>query len=137
MRATMLLCDSAQEIAGKLYILGGGWSIRPVEPQAMMAIAIKLAVGWNEANEPVAFDLRLVTQDGAPVDPGAGPIVISGTVEVGRPPGITPGTDLDSAMAITLGFPLGAGSYRWEFDVNGERLAQEPFVVKPPPASAR
>ena len=27
MDVTMLLCDAAQESGGKLYILGGGWSI--------------------------------------------------------------------------------------------------------------
>jgi hypothetical protein len=133
----MLLCDAAQEIGGKLYILGGGWTVRQVEPQALMAIALKLAVGWNEANEPLDFELRLVTQDGHPVDPGEGPIVINGRAEVGRPPGVTPGTELDAALALTVGLPLGAGSYRWEFDVNGQRLAQEPFVVKAPPMGAR
>ena len=133
----MLLCDSAQEISGKLYILGGGWSVRQVEAQALMAIAIKIAVGWNEANEPLEFELRLVTQDGEIVDPGPGPIVIKGRAEVGRPPGVRPGTELDAALAVTIGVPLGAGAYRWEFDVNGQRLAQEPFVVNAPPMSAR
>lgn len=130
----MLLCDAAEEVGGKLYILGGGWSIRQVQPIAQMAIAIKLSVGWHEANAPIAFELRLVTQDGVPVDPGSGPVVVSGKVEVGRPPGLPPGTDLDSAVAVSLSFPLGAGAYRWELDLNGERAAQEPFIVKAPPS---
>ena len=111
--------------------------MRPVEAQALMAIAIKIAVGWNEANEPLEFELRLVTQDGEIVNPGPGPVVITGRAEVGRPPGVTPGTELDAALAITLGFPLGAGAYRWEFEINGQRLAQEPFVVKAPPMGVR
>lgn len=128
----MLLCDFAEEVNGKLYIVGGGWSMRVVQPQALMSVAIKLAVGWNEANERLNFTLRLVTEDGQPVDPGTGPIEITGTAVVGRPPQVTPGTDLDSAMAITLGLPLGVGAYRWEFTINGQPLAQEPFVVTPP-----
>ena len=27
MKTTLLLCDYAQEVGGKLYVLGGGWSI--------------------------------------------------------------------------------------------------------------
>ncbi len=130
-------CDSAQEIGGKLYILGGGWSVLQTPGQALMAIAIRLVVGWNEANQELRFELRLMTQDGEPVDAGQGPVVVNGTVEVGRPPGVRAGSDLDSAMAVTLGIPIGAGAYRWEFDVNGERLATESFTVKAPPQSAR
>ena len=33
MKVTMLLADSAQAIEGKLYILGGGWSITGPDPQ--------------------------------------------------------------------------------------------------------
>lgn len=133
----MLLCDAAQEIGGKLYILGGGWSIRQVEQQALMAIAIKLAIGWNEANEPLEFELRLMTADGDIYDAGAGPVVIKGRTEVGRPPGLKPGTELDAALAITVGFPLAAGAYRWEFDINSKRLAEEPFLVRAPANAAR
>jgi len=129
----MLLADYAQEAGGKLNILGGGWSVRPVEPLARMAIALKLSFEWHEANAPVPFVLRLVTQDGQPVnDPAGTPINIEGVVEAGRPPGLPPGTDLDSAMALNLMFPLGVGSYRWELDLNGTRAAQEPFMVRGP-----
>jgi hypothetical protein len=133
----MLLCDAAQEIGGKLYILGGGWSVRPVQPVAQMAIAIKISIGWHEANAPVAFELRLMTQDGEPVNPGAGPVVIQGQLEVGRPPGLPAGTDLDSALALNVGFPLGAGGYRWELDLANQRVAQEPFIVMAPPVANR
>jgi hypothetical protein len=41
----MLLADAAQEAAGKLYILGGGWSVTgPQMPP--MAIALKIDVPW-------------------------------------------------------------------------------------------
>ena len=133
----MLLCDSAAEVGGKLYILGGGWSVRNEPGQVLMAVAIRLVVGWNEANEPLPFALSLVDQDGHPVDAGAGPVRIEGNVEIGRPAGLPVGSDLDSALAVTLAFPLGAGRYRFELDVAGNRLAQESFFVKGAPLAAR
>ena len=73
MRVTMLLADAAQEVNGKLYVLGGGWSVTgPDLPP--MAIAIKLDVPWSDANAQHAFILELVDQDGRPVaagDPGS------------------------------------------------------------------
>lgn len=131
MRATMLLCDAAQEVGGKLYIIGGGWSVRNVPGPVLMAVAIKVYVGWNEANEERPFVLRLVTQDGQPVDAGKGPVEVSGSMNIGRPAGVRPGSDLDTAMAIMFSFELGAGAYRFEFEIDGTPLAQESFVVKP------
>ena len=43
---TLMLADSAQEVGGKLYILGGGWSVTgPVVPPS--AVAIKIDVPWD------------------------------------------------------------------------------------------
>jgi len=40
--ATMLLCDSAQAVGGKLYILGGGWTmLAKIQPRARMPLAVK------------------------------------------------------------------------------------------------
>ena len=48
----MMLADSAQAVAGKLYILGGGWSM--TGPAATpSALAIKFEVPW-EAAKPQA-----------------------------------------------------------------------------------
>ena len=50
-KATMLLCDSAQSIGGKLYVLGGGWSIlRKTGNLMTMALAVKLSIPWSRAN---------------------------------------------------------------------------------------
>src|SRR3974377_2306378 len=72
MKTTMLLCDYAQEVAGKLYVLGGGWSIYRGTP-VTMGLAVKIAVPWDGANMPHEFAARLVTEDGGdPVLPPAG-----------------------------------------------------------------
>src|SRR4029450_7500344 len=97
MRVTILLADSAQVAAGKLYILGGGWSITGPEP-APGALAIKIEVPWNESNRRHRLRLALLDADGHPVmapgEPG-GPLEIIGDFEVGRPPGLMPGTPID------------------------------------------
>ena len=59
----MMLCDSAQVAEGKLYILGGGWSV--TGPDATpSAIAIKLDVDWHEADRPHHWELYLENADG-------------------------------------------------------------------------
>ena len=63
MKTTLLLCDHAQEVAGKLYILGGGWSIYRGAP-VTMGLAVKISIPWDAANIPHEFAARLVTEDG-------------------------------------------------------------------------
>ena len=89
MRVTMLLADAAQEVNGKLYVLGGGWSVTgPDLPP--MAIAIKLDVPWSAANAQHAFALELVDEDGRAVPAGdsGGGVRAEGSFEVGRPAGL-------------------------------------------------
>ena len=125
MKLTMMLADSAQAVEGKLYILGGGWSITGPEPNPM-AVAIKVDVPWDQANQRREFKLALSDEDGqpfiVPTPTGERPIEIIGQFEVGRPPGLKPGTTLDFALAINLGpLPLRPDTaYVWRFYVDGE-----------------
>lgn len=125
MKVTMLLADSAQEVNGKLYILGGGWSVAGVS--APSAVAMKFDVPWDRANQPYQITLELLTADGEPVlvQGPAGdevPVRIEGQLEVGRPPGLKPGTPIDAAMAINLGpLPLQPDQrYQWRLSVDGD-----------------
>src|SRR5262249_16481253 len=121
-RATMLLADSAQAAEGKLYILGGGWNITGPDPSPS-AIAIYVQVSWDLSNTKHKWTLELLTSDGDPVDVptpmGEQPLVIEGEFEVGRPPGITPGTGLGVPIAINLGpLPLLPGNrYEWRMTI--------------------
>ncbi len=45
-KVTMLLCDAAQVSDGKLYILGGGWSMTGPDP-VPSAVALKIDVYWH------------------------------------------------------------------------------------------
>ena len=136
MKTTLLLCDHAQEVAGKLYVLGGGWSIYRGTP-VTMALAVKIAVPWDEANTPHALSARLVTEDG--LDPtlvgsdgqrAPAPIQFEGSFEAGRPPGLPPGSDLDAPFAVNIaGLPLPPGRYEWRVAIDGELEDRVAFTV--------
>jgi hypothetical protein len=125
-KVTMMLADSAQEVGGKLYILGGGWSITGPEP-VPMAIALKLEVPWDRTNEQHSLLLELLDQDGEPFlvagpDDDQVPLQVTGEFEAGRPAGIKPGTPIDSALAVNFGpLPLEGGRrYQWRLSIDGE-----------------
>ncbi len=126
MKVTMLLADSAQEINGKLYILGGGWSI--TFPGAPSAIAMKFEVPWDRANQRHKVELELVNADGDPVlvpTPTGEqvPLRIEAMLEVGRPAGLKPGTPIDAALAINIGpLPLEPERrYEWRLSIDGRQ----------------
>jgi hypothetical protein len=141
----MMLCDHAQVAEGKLFISGGGWSVTGPMP-VPSALAIKIEVPWDLANTPIKFALELVDQDGKPVRQqgplGLQPLRMEGQVEVGRPPGLAPGTPLDVPLAIGVGaLPLAPGArFTWRLELNGrtEEAWQLSFSVRglPRPAQA-
>lgn len=129
----MLLADSAQEVNGKLYVLGGGWSVTgPDLPP--MGLAIKLDVPWLEVGRPHTFRLSLVDADGHPVRALDGaPVHVAGNFEVGRPHGVPPGSEVDCAFAVNIGpMPLAGGRYTWRLWIDDETTEdwQRPFQVR-------
>lgn len=140
-RATLLLADSVQASEGKLYILGGGWNVTGPDP-VPSGVAIYVDVPWDMTNMRIPWRLELLTSDGEPVNVptpmGEQALVLSGEFEVGRPPGVTPGTGLGVPLAINMGpLPLEPGGrYEWRFYIRDEtdenwRL---PFSTRPRPA---
>jgi hypothetical protein len=125
MKVTMLLADYAQAAEGKLNIIGGGWNITGPLP-APFAIALLLEVPWDRTNEPHHFKLELVDSDGHPVlvptPDGERPLSIETDFEVGRPPGVKPGTPLPFPLALNIGpQPLAPGGrYEWRLTVDDE-----------------
>lgn len=127
MKATLLLCDAAQAVQGKLFILGGGWSIAGPGP-VTMGLAMKIEVPWDQANQVHDLRLTLVTGDGAPVllpeaDGGERPVEVDAKFEVGRPPGMRPGTPLDYVMALNIAaMPLPPGQrFEWRLEIDGRQ----------------
>jgi hypothetical protein len=139
----MLLCDAAQVADGKLFVLGGGWSITGPEP-APSAIAVKVEIPWSSAETDHHWELFLEDADGRPVtvdtENGDQPIEIRGDFQVGRPIGVPEGSPIDLPLAFNLGpLPLSPGErYTWRFILDGETeegwslaFSTRPF---PPPA---
>lgn len=128
MDVTLLLCDSADEIGGKLYVLGGGWSIGPANVPLNMALAILLIIPWDQANRQFKVQAQLMTDDGEHVEVGGQQVVNEGLLEVGRPPGTKPGSGLNTPIVLKVnGLVLEPGGYRWELMVDGTQMATAPF----------
>jgi len=121
-----LLCDAAEAINGKLYILGGGWSVSGPMPHPS-ALAMKLDVPWNDANRPIEVLIELFDADGQPyaVQDAFGnqqPLKVPMQIEVGRPPGLPHGTPLDATLAFSVP-PLiyrPGQRYTWRLTIDGE-----------------
>lgn len=141
MKVTMLLADAAQESGGKLYILGGGWSI--TDPKgAPMALAIKIEVPWDEANEHHLLRLELVDEDGQqvqmPADAGGGVVELRSSFEVGRQTGLRRGRPLDVPLALNFApMPLQPNSgYTWRCYINDHLEDEVTFYTRPVPPGA-
>src|SRR5256885_4908884 len=143
MRVTMLLCDAAQVADGKLFVLGGGWSITG-PAMGPSAIALKLEVPWDQTNVQHHWELYLVDGDGRPLtietDTGQQAIEVRGDFEVGRPPGLPIGAPLDVPIAVNLPpLPVHGGErYEWRLTLdaasNEDRAGAftTPGVTQPP-----
>jgi hypothetical protein len=117
LEAQLILCDAAQaDPAGKVHMLGAGWSV--TSSPTSHAVAILIKVPWDRANERISLKLELVDADGQPIRLGAvdGEVGLhaQGVIEVGRPPGIEAGSPLDAAFAFNVPpLPLPPGRYSW------------------------
>jgi hypothetical protein len=139
---TLLLADAAQAVDNKLYILGGGWSIRGPEPTPS-ALAVHLKVPWEEANERHQLRVELLDGEGKPVVLGEEsedqPLAFDGDFEVGRRPELALGTPIDLSFALNLApFPLVPGQqYEWRLSIDGHHEAdwRVAFNTRPAPRS--
>jgi hypothetical protein len=121
----MLLADYAVVSDGKLTVVGGGWSQTGPEP-ASFGIALLIQVPWDQANTPHAFEVQLLDADGEPVvieadEEDDQAVAFGGDFEVGRPPGLKPGTPLDFPVAMnSTPLPLEPGRYEWRLTIDGK-----------------
>lgn len=132
-RITALLCDSAQVADGKLYILGGGWSVCGPGP-FLHGLAIKVEVPWNAANQKHRLVAELIHQDGNTVSIGEPPGEVNFVTEfeVGRPAGLLSATPLDVPFAVNFGpMELPAGEmYAWRISVDGPEIDRVNFQTR-------
>jgi hypothetical protein len=119
----MLLCDYAEAIGGKLYVMGGGWVNCPPGRRSM-SIALRILVPWSDTNTRHELALILQDEEGNTIDLGEPPRPVrqEGGFEVGRPPGVPPGSEIAFTMVFNfIGLPLEPEKgYRWQIEINGE-----------------
>lgn len=125
-----LIADSAQIADGKLFILGGGWerlTVQSLPVTRSMDLATRVIVPWTETNQPLTFELQLVTEDGegllnSPATP---------SVTVGRPAHLREGSDQSVPLVLKVnGVSLkAAGRYAFILSFGGEEVARTAFEV--------
>lgn len=125
----MLLCDAVQVAEGKLYVLGGGWSMTGPDPTPS-AVAIKVEVDVTETDVTHHWELWLEDADGRPVmvptPDGDRPVEVRGDFQVGRPSSDVPeGSPVDLPLAVNFGpIPLPPGGrYIWRMSIDGNTEA--------------
>lgn len=138
MEADLLLCDHAEAINGKLYIMGAAWNLLQAPEQAItIALAIVVKVAWDEADTSHELIAELLDADGERIIMNGEPVAPSGRFELGRPTGVKPGSTLNMPLAFNLsGLVLGVGQYEWRLTIDGEPVARAPFAVVDPVAAA-
>ncbi|MFO7571878.1 MAG: hypothetical protein R6W48_04665 [Gaiellaceae bacterium] len=137
MKVTLMLADYAVVSDGKLTVVGGGWSQTGPEP-ASFGIGLLIQVPWDQANTVHSFSVELLDADGASVafeteDGEEQPVAFGGDFEVGRPPGLKPGTPLDFPVAVnSTPLPLEPGRYEWRLTIDGDGREDWslPFTVR-------
>jgi len=131
---TVFLCDAAESVNGKLYILGAGWSQTLASRPTNMTLAVKLLIPWSRANERFRVRVSLVDYDQEePVDIGQGPIMAEAEVEAGRLPGMRQGTPLDTSFVFPFqSIVLPQGGYVWKIEVNNREKVRIPIQALSP-----
>jgi hypothetical protein len=131
----LILCMSAvaDQVTGTLHMLGAGWSVT-TSPTAPQAVALLIKVPWDRANQPLPVQVELLDADGQPVllpgPSGQQPVVAGAQMEVGRPAGVAPGSNLDASLALNFPqLPLAPGRYQWRADIAGD-IQTESFMVR-------
>lgn len=129
----MILCDFAEAINGKLYVMGGGWDQIQGPNPVNCAVAVQFKVPWTQTNQKHRLAIKLLADDGPYVAPNGQHVGIDGEFEVGRPPGHTPGDPLSNTIAVRFdGLPLPTGGYRFSLEVDGTEVSAQGFRVTRP-----
>jgi len=130
--ATMLLCDHAESVAGKLYVLGGGWTQLQTRTPLAMGLAVKLSLPEEFAGRRLPLLVTLVTAEGSAVADKEKPITFTAEMEFARRPGQDVDAPLGAVFAVNAhfqGLELEPGRYAWELWIANDLAAKEPFSV--------
>ncbi|MBA3560097.1 MAG: hypothetical protein H0W30_16030, partial [Gemmatimonadaceae bacterium] len=127
-KVNLMLADSAQVADGKLYVLGGGWSL--IVPGGPFAVCGIIDIPWHAGTDWHTLRLELIDGDGepvrVPVDGQDEPQPLAFDHPAYRPtigPHVKPGTSLGWPFAVNVppGLPLEPGAiYDWRITIDGK-----------------
>jgi hypothetical protein len=126
---TAMIADGAQQVGGKLYVLGGQWDRLMVSSfpaqHPTMAVVLVIKVEYNEALDRHHLDVQL-TLDGQPMDAKA-----TGEIITGHSPGQVRGAPSFVPLALTFNDTVfeNSGRYEWVITVDKDELARVPIEV--------
>jgi hypothetical protein len=96
----LILADAAEIVAGKLYLMGGGWDTlnvtQPFPITKQTGLAASYTIPWNDTNQKHDVEIEICTEDGETV------AKINGVLEAGRPAGVPAGTSQRAQIAASL-----------------------------------
>lgn len=139
--ARVMLCDAAEVINDKMYILGGGLSVIGAATlpayHPRLALAITITVPWTDTNRQHNLKIFIEEQDGPrltlgpnPDDPNAQQEII-GQFTLGRPAHIHPGESQDANFALNIDRQLftNPATYNVVVEIDDEEKARAPLRV--------
>jgi len=107
----MMIADFARVANGKIDVIGGGWSMMNAQGPFGFFVAALFQIPWDQTNA-----------DGQGVAiPGGETVRAEGEFEVGRPPGLRPGTPVDAPLVVPFGpLELEEGRYELRLTIDDE-----------------
>jgi hypothetical protein len=129
----LILADAAEEVVGKLYLLGGAWDmLSPSNYPSLIpfGLGVGILVPWSHTNMKHHFTFVIKASEGADLVRG------DGDFEVGRKPGLRPGMTQRVVLAIRgqLNIP-GPGTYEVIAQV-ADNMKRTTFDALPAPTQA-
>ena len=128
-----LLADSVQAIAGKLYVLGGGWDTLYVAKfparHPSLGIGIRFRVPWSFQAERFSVSIDLIDEDGKSL---FGERRVTQAIPVRRPQHLPSGSDVSVVRAFTFNsLPLPrAGGFAFRVLVDDAEVSRLRFWVR-------
>jgi len=100
----LILADAAQVANGKLFLLGGGWSVyrSAVYPaQVQLALGIGILIEWSEAGIRHPVTITMADEGGVLVIPE-----LRGQVEAGKSEDLGAGVTQRALLAVNAGLVI-------------------------------
>lgn len=126
------LADAVQAVAGKLYVIGGGWDTLYVRDfparHPTMGIGVRCRVPWSDIDE-FTLSVDLVDEDGTSLFKGR---TLTQKIKVRRAIGMPAGSDVGIVRAFTfnnLAFP-NDGGYAFRLLVNETEVSRLRFRLR-------